>query len=103
MTVKAKSEHVAIVWVQITHPLLLFFRNADTLVRVIPPPVFQHETDEVYDVGEEGKADEADANDIAGCKGAGFRQKGEGGDEAAEVAEPDLPPSSNGTTQMSGH
>ena len=44
--------------------LLLGLRNSSTLVRVIPPPVFQNETGKVDDVGEEGETNEADADCI---------------------------------------
>lgn len=98
-----KSKHVAIVWVQITHMLLLLLGNVGTLIGVIPPPVFQHETDKVDDVGEEGETDEANADGITGCESAAFRQEGERSDETAEVTKPDLPASSNGTAQVSSH
>ena len=97
MAVKVRSEHVAVIWVQIAHTLLLLFGDGGTLVRVIPPPVLQHQADKVDDVRKERKADEPNADGVTGCKGTGFGQEGESGNETTEVTEPDLPTGSDGT------
>ena len=66
-----RSEHVTVVWVQITHTLFLVFWNRGTLVRVIPPRVLQDETGEIDDICEERKANEANADGIAGVETTG--------------------------------
>ena len=71
MTAEVRSEHIAVVWVQITHTLFHVFWNRGTLVRVIPPPVLQNEAGEVDDICEERKANEANADGIAGVEATG--------------------------------
>lgn len=100
---KVELKHVAVVWVQIAHTPLLIFGDTGTPVRVISPPILQHEADEIDDISEEGKTDEANADCIASRKGTVLGQEGEGGDEATEIAESDLPTGSNGTTQVPSH
>ena len=68
---EARLEHIAVVWVQITHTLFLVFWNCGTLVRVIPSPVLQYETGEIDDICEERKANEANADGIAGVETTG--------------------------------
>lgn len=102
-TVDAKSEHVAVIWVQITHALLLRLREGVTLVRVIPPPVLQNQTGEVDDVGKEGETDKPDANGITRREATGMRQESESGNKTTEVAESDLPAGPNGAAQVPSH
>ena len=99
----SKLEHVAVVWIQITHGPLLSLGDTGTLVRVIPPPVLQNETGKVDYVGEEGKTDEADADGIAGPEAGSFGQEGKSGDETTQITESDLETGSDGATQVSGH